>query len=167
MSIIYFLQRQNGDIKIGTTTDHKTRFVQLAMEHGNLSLLGTMSGSYELEHEIHERFTTQRRKRSEFFTPCDELLEYIKENSSIADDMSIKINSKRVETDSYKAKYAGVRLTEDLRQALEEIANALHDEGIPGMVNYDKTPSISNVIRHLIIQEREKVQMKKQNEDQK
>lgn len=67
--------------------------------------------------------------------------------------------------DRHKVKMTGVRLTEDLRQALEEIANALHQQGIPGMLNYDKTASISNVIRHLIIQEREKVNMKKQKGD--
>jgi hypothetical protein len=167
MGFIYFLQRQNGDIKIGTTTDHKTRFIQLVMEHGSLNLLGTMSGSYELEHQLHERFTAQRRKGSEFFAPANELLEFIRVNSTIPDDIPIKINQKRADTDSYKAKFTGVRLTEDLRQALEEIANALHDEGIPGMVNYDKTPSISNVIRHLIIQEREKVHTKKKKDEDK
>lgn len=64
-------------------------------------------------------------------------------------------------TDKHKVKMTGVRLTDEERQAIEEIALELHKEGVGGMINLDNTPVLTNVIRYLILKERERVKSKK------
>lgn len=59
--MIYFLFfPRKGQVKIGTTNNHKQRFWRLRWEHGELELLGVMPGSYEKEAEILERFDEHR-----------------------------------------------------------------------------------------------------------
>jgi hypothetical protein len=77
--MIYFLQRANGDIKIGTSEKYWTRLVSLKMEHGQLTLLGWIEGGRESEQAIHNQFTAARvgSPRSEWFRPVSELLQFI------------------------------------------------------------------------------------------
>lgn len=94
--IVYFLQRANGDIKIGTTTEsgYARRLAQLTAEHGELTLLGIVYGSRRDEYALHRRFQAYRRirlrlilgaKRSwdyvEFFEPAEELTTFIRANA--------------------------------------------------------------------------------------
>lgn len=90
MNIIYFLQHENGTIKIGTTTMYRKRLVKLETQHGPLKLLGVMEGARALEHELHLRFAHLRIKGTlrdgnsqgkEFFRPHESLLEFIRTNS--------------------------------------------------------------------------------------
>lgn len=75
--MIYFLQRDNGDIKIGTTRWTKARISSLQAKHGKLRVLGVMEGSYDLEKEIHKHFAEFRIGRSEWFRPVVEIHKYI------------------------------------------------------------------------------------------
>lgn len=85
MNIVYFLQRQDGDIKIGTTKDFRytQRLGQLEALYGDLVLLGCVIGDRKVEASLHARFVKYRRYNTtnlyptEFFEPCAELLDYI------------------------------------------------------------------------------------------
>lgn len=99
MYIVYFLQRADGDIKIGTshTWRFHSRLRQLAKQHGELTLLGVVEGSRAKERELHMRFTAYRRHVigrkwlfgkyasqkywTEFFEPSEELLTFITEHT--------------------------------------------------------------------------------------
>lgn len=76
--MIYFVQRADGAIKIGTSEQVRTRKRELAKQHGALTALGFMDGSYELEEFLHATFSDHRiNPRSEWFLPVPDLLEYI------------------------------------------------------------------------------------------
>lgn len=81
--MIYFLQRPNGDIKIGITIDYRQRHLQLIEQYGALVLLGIMPGNRIQERALHTQFADCRIGRSEFFTPEEKLLVYIKRNTSL------------------------------------------------------------------------------------
>lgn len=97
MNIIYFLQRANGDIKIGTTAifRFKRRRKQLENMHGSMTLLGIMEGSYAEEKALHKQFSEHQCTvvgptthpawrgsiwRTEFFAPTDEVVKFIESN---------------------------------------------------------------------------------------
>lgn len=65
-------------------------------------------------------------------------------------------------SDRHKTKMTGIRLDEDDRQAIEEIATALHKEGVNGMTNLDGSAVITNVVRYLVRKERERLRNKKE-----
>lgn len=76
--MIYFLQRQNGDIKIGYTSDYYNRLASLKSEHGELKFLAGEDGLVEREQELHKRFAAMRYSlKQEWFAPNDTLMEYI------------------------------------------------------------------------------------------
>jgi hypothetical protein len=77
MNIVYFLQREDGCIKIGTTRDYKTRLSNLIRQYGDLVLLGMISGSFGIEEQLHQQFAGCRIDRTEFFHPASELMEFI------------------------------------------------------------------------------------------
>ncbi len=99
--MIYFLRRADGAIKIGTTKKYYTRRSGLTKRCGDLELLGIMDGDREKELEIHERFRKLRlnhKRKTEWFQPGKELLDYIAENTSpeayTARDVTIKLSDK-------------------------------------------------------------------------
>lgn len=68
-SIVYYLHRPaDGLIKIGTSTDHKSRFSDLRREHGPLRLLLAYPGTWKEETAAHRRFATAR-VTGEWFRP--------------------------------------------------------------------------------------------------
>jgi len=77
--LIYFMQPVNGGaVKIGYTDNLPQR--QKALEayyQQELSVLATMDGGIEEEHEIHRRFAKLRFGRTEQFRPAPELMEFI------------------------------------------------------------------------------------------
>jgi len=81
--MIYFLQRADGAIKIGTTEQYYTRIYQLIREYGDLDLLGLMDGGREIERQVHERFSHVRVKRTEWFMQSTDLLDYIRFNTHL------------------------------------------------------------------------------------
>lgn len=82
-SVVYFLQRESGDIKIGYSTYFSSRRSSLTREHGPLDTLALIRGGRDLEHQHHQRFAVDRIGRSEWFRPSASLLAYI---ASIAND---------------------------------------------------------------------------------
>lgn len=78
MSHVYFLQRDDGIIKIGTTTNYESRLVKLRNDYGNLTLLGLIEGDWQDEQRIHAQFRHLRAERFEWFHPGEELLDFIK-----------------------------------------------------------------------------------------
>jgi hypothetical protein len=67
-SIVYYLRRTDGLIKIGTSTTHRARFSSLRREHGELSLLLAYAGGYKEEADAHGRFAAAR-VTGEWFRP--------------------------------------------------------------------------------------------------
>lgn len=83
MNIVYFLQRRNKDIKIGTTHCYGDRCYDLTRVYGKLKLLGVMRGGFKIEQRVHKQFSKCRIGRTEFFKPTDELLTFIQDNTSM------------------------------------------------------------------------------------
>lgn len=79
-SWVYFLASDNGLIKIGCSSDPKSRLSNLMSSSPiPLSFLGMMQGSRNLEAKIHHRFSYCRR-HGEWFEATEDLLSYIKEH---------------------------------------------------------------------------------------
>lgn len=73
---VYYVQRGDGLIKIGFTTNWQQRFPSLKREHGPLDLLATHKGGRRAEGVQHERFK-EHRVVGEWFYPAPELLDHI------------------------------------------------------------------------------------------
>jgi len=75
---IYFVQQgRDGPIKIGVASDVAARINQLQTGSAEpLRLLSVRPGSRVVERQLHERFTGHRI-RGEWFSPSDELMDYI------------------------------------------------------------------------------------------
>lgn len=82
--VVYFVQRNDGAIKIGTTKRAlDERVHELELEHGDLRVLATQPGDYRVERELHERFEDVRLGPAhgagsvEWFMPTVALLDHI------------------------------------------------------------------------------------------
>ena len=75
-SWIYFVQRGDGLIKIGFSSDPRTRLQTLTGEHGVLRSLLLVSGGRAEEREFHDRFSTHR-VTGEWFRTHEEVLDFI------------------------------------------------------------------------------------------
>ena len=74
---VYFVQNEDGYIKIGFTRHIKSRLVRMQIDNCmKLKLIGKVKGGQELESKLHRKFK-QYRKRGEWFGAVPELLEYI------------------------------------------------------------------------------------------
>lgn len=75
---VYFVQAENGLIKIGVSNDPRARLRSLQTGSPvDLTLLGAAPGrGREMEAELHERFAAHR-VRGEWFQPAPELIAYI------------------------------------------------------------------------------------------
>jgi len=77
---VYFVQNEDGFVKIGTTRHVKSRLVRMQIDNCmKIKLIGKMKGGFDLEAELHKRFK-KYRKRGEWFHPAPELIEYILNN---------------------------------------------------------------------------------------
>lgn len=78
--IVYFIQAENGPIKIGHTRGDPTKRMQ-ALQIGSpvrLTVLASLEGTYRLEKQLHEKFS-QLRLIGEWFKPEQELLALIED----------------------------------------------------------------------------------------
>lgn len=89
-SVVYFMQREDNDIKIGVTLSRRLqiRFDAHRKQHGDLVFLGCIEGSYCEEEELHHRFKYCRRtlpsgRYTEWFSPSPELLDFINNIESV------------------------------------------------------------------------------------
>jgi len=77
-SLVYFIQSQDGLIKIGWTSDLARRVNNLAVgASGPISVLATTPGGRTLEAHLHERFASDR-EQGEWFRPSDDLRSLIR-----------------------------------------------------------------------------------------
>lgn len=77
--LVYFLE--NGDrIKIGTTTDLRTRIRRLALRPEHVALL--VGGGKDIEHAYHVRFADLRDGNTEWFKNAGPLAQYIAERNA-------------------------------------------------------------------------------------
>ena len=82
INVVYFLQRDDGAIKIGTTSNFPARFDALENEHGILKQLGVMSGTQILEKFVHGMFEDLRIE-GEWFNPSFALGSFIKREAHL------------------------------------------------------------------------------------
>lgn len=77
-SLVYYFRRvSDGMIKIGTTTDFRTRMATHRREHGEVQILLTHSGGPDEEKAVHKKLDVYRAGRSEWFYPSRPMLSYI------------------------------------------------------------------------------------------
>lgn len=74
---IYYVRRNDGAIKIGTSRDVRGRIASLRTV-SPVELLASHLGDFETEREMHLRFEVHRLD-GEWFAPCEELLSHIAE----------------------------------------------------------------------------------------
>lgn len=74
--VVYYVQREDGMIKIGTTGQFAGRMTGLRGEHGELRILLTHRGDRKREQAMHLRFA-ELRAGGEWFRPGPELLAWI------------------------------------------------------------------------------------------
>ena len=72
----YFLQRQDGLVKIGYSTNIPERKASLEIGSGPLVLLGMINGGAEVEKELHKHFA-HARMFGEWFKLTKNLAEYL------------------------------------------------------------------------------------------
>lgn len=76
--IVYYLQRANGDVKIGTTANYPNRRTELGRRHGPLALVALEAGYFALEAERHQQFADLRIDPvAEWFRLDPDLLDHI------------------------------------------------------------------------------------------
>jgi Meiotically Up-regulated Gene 113 (MUG113) protein len=79
---VYLLQREDGLIKIGYTSDFWRRFDVLRLEHGELRALALVEGGPGVEFWLHRKWA-HLRVRGEWFKPDPELLRKAKEGTLV------------------------------------------------------------------------------------
>lgn len=77
-SVVYFVRRADGLVKIGCTTALPLRLATLAGQYGPLRLLGLQYGGFGEEHALHRTFK-QLRVDGEWFEFLGDLCEYVRE----------------------------------------------------------------------------------------
>lgn len=81
LSLVYYAQRRDGDIKIGTSRNLDGRIRTLCGEHGALALLALEPGDRSTEKQRHAQFADYRRydgaKQTEWFRCAGPLLEHM------------------------------------------------------------------------------------------
>lgn len=73
---VYYVQRADGMIKVGTSRKAAVRLATIAHEHGQLVLMAIQPGGYEEETAVHRRFRDLRAE-GEWFRPELPLLQHI------------------------------------------------------------------------------------------
>lgn len=76
-TVVYFLRRRSGHIKIGYTSDLARRLYALQRENGPLEVLATALGGRRSEQALHERFAKSRIDNTEWFKPHVGLVRFV------------------------------------------------------------------------------------------
>lgn len=76
--VVYYLQREDGAVKIGFSAALEKRIATLEKVHGPLTLLATERGQWMAEQKRHREFHRFRISwEGEWFRPAPELMEHI------------------------------------------------------------------------------------------
>lgn len=75
---VYFLQRHDGLIKIGTTTDLQQRVAAITKSHGMLTVIRVINGDAKVERKLHHKFSSLH-SFGEWFRGTPELIAAIAE----------------------------------------------------------------------------------------
>jgi T5orf172 domain len=131
---IYFLQRRDGLIKIGTTRDIGKRVRALQKSHGILAILKTIEGGLAEERAIHRRFK-RHHEFGEWFRPEAELLSFIETQPT---GISIE-HGRTTKTDQWRAGEA-----EEVRKASDYSDKLLTLRRQRGAFNQDDAITVLN-----------------------
>lgn len=84
-SVVYFIQDEQGAIKIGRSTNAQDRLSALQTSTASkLSMIGTINGGAWTEGQLHQYFAGARI-RGEWFRPVPQLIEYINTHAQIVE----------------------------------------------------------------------------------
>lgn len=75
--VIYYLERADGAVKIGTTRNFAERRKQLIKQFGSLTLLAWEPGHFGVEQQRHAEFFWDRLPVGEWFVMSPELRDHI------------------------------------------------------------------------------------------
>lgn len=76
--VVYYLERSDGAIKIGCTSNYPRRRNELVVKHGALFLVAWEFGGFDVEDERHGEFAEYRISPSaEWFRPGVELVNHV------------------------------------------------------------------------------------------
>jgi hypothetical protein len=108
--MIYFLQRADGAIKIGLTTNKRTldsRIIVLDKQFDGIRLFGVIPGFIKHERELHEKFSNYRIRMepkrigyTEWFFPYDELTCYIQRFATSNIMLCVRFQLQRKKSDN-------------------------------------------------------------------
>lgn len=118
--VIYFLQREDKRIKIGTTGKYHQRLSALVAKYGALNLLGYADGGHSEEHALHVRFANYNTGEDgrEWFYPADELMTYIDTCTSKPNPQEIEAILKATRRKIIPVKQATYRRVQDYSNGL-------------------------------------------------
>ena len=133
-SYIYFIQRDDGAVKIGITTDMYHRISALRTEHGNIKLLGVVAGGRVKERILH-LCLSEARLDGEWFKMTDEIKDIIEQYAAPHDEprryqgnkkmISIRLDTRHLElldraSKIPGSKFAGLNRTAIIEKCLDE-----------------------------------------------
>ena len=101
--MVYFIEAEDGTIKIGYSADPKRRFAQIdSYSPLHLTLVAAVEGGAAIEHRLHQKFAPSRKKH-EWFFPSDELCSLLKaaqeDHFDIYEYLDITTDEKRLLTE--------------------------------------------------------------------
>jgi hypothetical protein len=99
---IYFLQRADGLIKIGTTTDFAGRLSALTTSHGMLGIVRVIHGGRKREGELHHRFR-HFHEYGEWFRPENGKLEALISGLEEGQEIAVGQSEARTEWEAGEA----------------------------------------------------------------
>jgi hypothetical protein len=112
--VVYFIRRQDGLIKIGTTTNLQLRLSALETAHGKLDVLKVVNGGTQKVRAIHRKFK-RLNEFGEWFRPSDELSAWIAGVDEGGEVVTLATEQQQV----WEA--AEVAMTEEARQRAERL----------------------------------------------
>lgn len=81
-SVVYFLRRGDGAIKIGFTVNLKSRMADISNGAGPLEVVATFAGGRQLEKLLHSHFA-EHRLHGEWFSPDETILTFGNRNNGV------------------------------------------------------------------------------------
>ena len=86
---VYFVERFDGLVKIGTTKNLIRRMKELRRKYGQMEFLGVIEGGYECEQHVHKLFK-EARVEGEWFKRTRTLHTYIREVRQLPEDQDFR-----------------------------------------------------------------------------
>lgn len=123
--VLYVIERGDGPVKIGFTTDLGRRMSEY--NEGRSRLIAFCDGNQALERQVHERFAHARIGRTEFFERTDEIDEWIKTLTPVSRDTNVIITGRVPEEREEREEKRGEEIEQNAKKPppIETTADAI------------------------------------------